>query len=381
MPLILEGLLACTASSDWTELPAAPDDVGIRLGSIEALGDSRVLMWGGIRECDAALGTGAILDVEARTWRSIAPHTARSAFAWTLTDTSLFVWGGASEWGDDVWRGRPDGATDVPGGAVYDPDDDTWTDVAVEGAPTGLRDAQAAWTGDSVVVWGGVDSDGRVVDSGARWDPGTAQWMAMSSVGAPSPRAREALVWTPDGLFVWGGIDFGEAEVTSGFEGQIFADGAMYDPLLDTWTPIPGGPPPLWWEAFPHVDFAVWTGSEVLLVGGVQGPPGGAEEPGGVWAYEPLAATWRKVDLAHDDQFLMSWAWTGDELVTVEVPQSPWWGAVIPGSGSNVQQLHRHGGPTAIRDMAWTGDAMVTWEHTGEGCEPDARAWSWTLEP
>jgi hypothetical protein len=68
------------------------------------------------------------------------------------------------------------------------------------------------------------------------------------------PRQSEASVWTGEQLLVWGGIGEG---------GTIPTHGEAYDPATNEWTPLPRSP-----LRARLPGSVVWTGSEVLIWGG-----------------------------------------------------------------------------------------------------------------
>ena len=81
-------------------------------------------------------------------------------------------------------------------------------------------------------------------------------------------------------------IVFGGAESELTGQGQLFNDGAMYDASNDSWTPLPTQGAPA--ARFGHG--AVWTGSEMLVFGGIGA--GGAALTSAA-AFNPATNTWR----------------------------------------------------------------------------------------
>jgi hypothetical protein len=98
--------------------------------------------------------------------------------------------------------------------AAYDIKRDRWSALPLSGAPAPRSGATIAWTGREVIVWGGVvekkrqdgSASAQLLNDGARLDPETGEWRPMSSLGAPSPRSNAAAVWTGSRLLVWGGV-------------------------------------------------------------------------------------------------------------------------------------------------------------------------------
>ena len=67
-----------------------------------------------------------------------------------------------------VWGGTTDRS-----GAAYDPIADQWSALPSENAPAPRHAAAAAWTGTSMVVWGGVgaNDDAEPLRSGGVYTP------------------------------------------------------------------------------------------------------------------------------------------------------------------------------------------------------------------
>jgi hypothetical protein len=155
-------------------------------------------------------------------------------------------------------------------------------------APVPRRDSPVAvWTGRELLVWGGVSGPhGRVLHGdGAAYDPARRAWRRLPP--APlTPRIEAAAVWTRRELVVWGGddrLDPGGLQVT--------ADGAAYNPVRGTWRRLP--PAPLSARAGAT---AIWTGREVLVVGGrpvLRTEWNRSHTDGAAW--DPVHGSWRRL--------------------------------------------------------------------------------------
>lgn len=163
-------------------------------------------------------------------------------------------------------------------------------------APLAPRGSHTAiWTGTEVIVWGGISANGGWTEfaDGAAFDPVAGTWRTI----APAPiagRGGHTAVWTGTEMLVWGGI-------VDGGCGTASSDGAAYDPLADAWRVLPTG------GMGRDFHTAVWTGTEMLVVGGVAS--GGEPVPGtGLCnppaqpqvalddvAYDPATDTWRAI--------------------------------------------------------------------------------------
>jgi hypothetical protein len=198
--------------------------------------------------------------------------------------------------------------------------------MSTEGAPEARGGHVAFWTGAEMVVWGGfrdgvVADDSIVFADGGRYRPDEDRWAPMSTAGAPSVRAGFSATWAGTKLFVWGG------EVPAGGEGEevrpAFGDGALYDPLTDTWSPIAA-------EGAPDARFlahAVWTGHEVLVWGGVvtNADFDTVPQTSGA-AYDVDREVWRPMSSDGAPVVDRPWpaaAWTGHELLVFDFLDSP----------------------------------------------------------
>ncbi len=297
-------------------------------------------------------------------WRLVrrAPIASRHGAISNWTGTDLLVWGGVT------------GAQALTDGASYHPDTDDWR--LLPASPFGAREGAAgAWSGREWIVWGGVVA-GDHIDDGAAYNPDTGNWRVLPP--APFPSAGAQAVWTGSEMLVWGG-SAGPA-------------GAVYDPERNRWRRLPSGGPDdgfgavvwtgrelvVWdylhpaaldpatnhWRRLPQPPInpwftrtAVWTGTEVVAVGGTDG---NGPVAGGA-AYDPEANRWRTLAPAPDpiDVSEATATWTGRLMVVARGPsrvqtydpaRDTW--RVLPGLSA---------GPRIGAVAAWTGDEMVFW--------------------
>ncbi len=235
---------------------------------------------------------------------------------------------------------------------------ESWRRVAATDAPVTQGGHLAVFTGTEMIVWGGF-VDGIVpVRSGARYDPAADAWRPLSLDGAPRARVGATAVWTGSEMIVWGGFD---ASDLSGH--GYFADGARYDPVLDTWRPVPA--PGFLPGRFRHT--AVWTGTEMIVWGG-QGGNGDALLADGA-AFDPATERWRALAPAPlDGRRGHAAAWTGTEMI-VWGGADAWGGDVLrltatgarydPGrdAWTAMSGDGRPAGTSAPR-LAWTGSRV-----------------------
>jgi hypothetical protein len=105
-----------------------------------------------------------------------------------------------------------------------------------------------------MIVWGGVDETFNDTNTGGGYNPSTDSWTATSLSNVPSPRDSHTAVWTGSEMIVWGGV----------FLTTNLDTGGRYDAAIDNWMPTTAVNAPLAREN--HT--AVWTGSEKIVWGG-----------------------------------------------------------------------------------------------------------------
>ena len=174
-----------------------------------------------------------------------APSTRdRPISVWTGTE--LIIWGGYN-----VPRN-----VYVRDGFIYRPSSDSWRPMTTNGAPAFGERAVAIWTGAEMLVWGGFGQ--RALNTGGAYNPGKDQWRPITTLGAPSARWRHSAVWTGAEMILWGGE-------SGDFQSTVFNTGGRYSPSTDTWSNTPTMGAPL--AAAQHA--AIWTGTEMILWGGI----------------------------------------------------------------------------------------------------------------
>ncbi len=261
------------------------------------------------------IGSGGAYDPLLDAWSPVAVGGtgARAEAIWTGQE--LISFGGTPCGDKQVCRHC---SSDTNPLEIYDPVTNLWSAPNPPGAPLSRLGHTAVWTGTELIVWGGrreilgaQSCEVTMLDSGARYDPVANTWTPMSTVGAPSPRMGHTAVWTGDRMIVWGGQpgpthDF----FTDDWSVPGLADGAAYDPSTDTWTPIASLDAP----AGRMIHAAVWTGSEMIVWGGMSA--GVPESTGGI--YDPATDRWVQPTPLEDAPLLddqLYAAWTGSSLL------------------------------------------------------------------
>jgi N-acetylneuraminic acid mutarotase len=232
-----------------------------------------------------------------------------------------------------------------------------------------------------MIVWGGfIDdrtvSDGRL-DTGGRYTAATDTWLSTPMTGAPSPRSFHTAVWTGSEMIIWGGLNYS-------LSGAI-GSGGRYDPSSNAWNTVSANGAPV--ARYGHT--AVWTGSEMIVWGGYTGGNGSdpASFPISGARYNPSTNTWQSMASAGapTGRFTHSAIWTGTEMII-------WGGA--NGSAGGLATGGRYnpvtdtwtptattGAPSAraSHTAVWSGSEMIIWGGNNTGgsrYEPVAGTWS-----
>jgi hypothetical protein len=147
-----------------------------------------------------------------------------------------------------------------------------------------------------MIIWGGGDAT-KGFNDGARYDPVTDTWMPISGGCALSPRVHHVAVWaessnagdcgsatdswkpistqgvpmgriltkavwTGTELLLWGGVNDAQAQGV-GNRSRYVGTGALYNPATDAWRDmVEDGAPS------PRLTSGVWTGQKFLTFGG-----------------------------------------------------------------------------------------------------------------
>jgi hypothetical protein len=266
-------------------------------------GDSAIV-WGG--KCGdrgvTSCGDGGIFTPADGVWRALAGAGSPSPRVWhsaVWTGTEMIIWGG---------QGTTPNAP-IGDGGRYSTADSAWVPVPATGAPSPRRHHTAVWTGTEMIVWGGDDMPERYhqLGDGARYHPGDETWRPVTVRSAPRARYLHGAVWTGQEMIVWGGLGCG---VTSGGDPVPCDDGARYDPRADTWTPISREGAP----AARSGNIVIWTGAEMIVWGGLM--PGSHSVADGA-VYDPAKDRWRPMNPvgAPAGRDVPGTVWAGDRLL------------------------------------------------------------------
>ena len=144
------------------------------------------------------------------------PPSARTVHDPVWTGSEMIVWGGYFFDGSDHF---------LNSGGRYNPNTNSWTATTTTNAPDGRTTHTAVWTGSDMIVWGGqAGSLGYYFNTGGRYDPAADSWTSTSTANAPDGRYHHTAVWTGNEMIVWGGILYSNTFTNTG--GRYCAPGA-----------------------------------------------------------------------------------------------------------------------------------------------------------
>jgi N-acetylneuraminic acid mutarotase len=220
-----DGALYEPVADAWTAMNPAPGADSAPYGVAAVWTGSELLVWGefvpaGLLSQNKQPSAPRMLayDPGANTWTTLANDgqpSWRSAFATVWTGSEMIVWGGTNSADNNP----------LIDGAAYNPTTQKWRTISSAPA-TGLDVTSAVWTGTEMLIWGGYaeypcGQDCVGGNYGYRYNPTTDQWQYITTVNAPVPREGNGMVWTGQSLVVWGGV---------GTLGLGLDDGATWTP-------------------------------------------------------------------------------------------------------------------------------------------------------
>ncbi len=242
---------------------------------------------------------------------------------------------------------------------------DTWVATSTTGAPDGRMFHTAVWTGTEMIVFGGFRQDDDHYDlalnTGGRYKPGDNSWTPINGPNPSFGRMYHTAVWTGSEMIVWGGL-----------AGHVLYNetnnGGRYDPRTNTWKSMSSINAP---TARTH-HTAIWTGSEMIVWGG----EGSGAGTGG--KYNPATDTWETITTvnAPSGRYWHSVVWTGTEMIV--------WGGLSDGPAwANTGARYNPGSNTWIatsltnapvargdHSAVWTGSEMIVWGGKDDSPDP-----------
>ena len=239
----------------WRKLPKPPAGAGGP--SVVVWTGRQMIGWGG-GCCDQEFADGAAYAPATNSWRMLPPSPlAGRHAAGVWTGREMIIAGGE---GYEQSPGDPSStpkSVHFADAAAYNPTTRTWRKLPAMPVRRGggyyTVTYSAVWDGTEMLVLGGTRS-GRAepIARGVAYDPSTNKWRWLAPM--EFPRTWFVSSWTGDQLIVWGGIGAG---------GSIPSHGETYDPVKNVWSALPKAPLRARVDAV-----AVWSGAQMLIWGG-----------------------------------------------------------------------------------------------------------------
>lgn len=223
---------------------------------------AQLIVWGGQSKTITGDGSrGGVWSSQRKAWRTVtsadAPHN-RYQHSSVWTGDNLIIWGGISVSG---------GETYLADGGIYNPEYDSWDDSLRAEIIKGRAGHSAVWTGAEMIVWGGFDDTQEFAD-GAIYNPKTRKWRALPTENAPSARSSHLAGWTGSKMIIFGGKN----------DNKEIANGGIYDTETGKWSKM--ARPGQLIEATSGMSTS-WVDDHLVVWGGeVDGMPVGT---GAVW--------------------------------------------------------------------------------------------------
>jgi N-acetylneuraminic acid mutarotase len=181
-----------------------------------------------------------------------------------------------------------DEGLEVPSGVRPEACAESWAPTDTGGAPAGRINHTAVWTGAEMIVWGGVTGGTMpsftYTNTGGRYVPATDSWSATPTASpCPLARALHSAVWTGTEMIVWGGVT-----ASSYISITCTNAGGRFNPATGVWTATPTSGAPTGRGGHS----CVWTGTQMVVWGGLSScltvsmtyaNTGSRYTPGGSW--------------------------------------------------------------------------------------------------
>jgi N-acetylneuraminic acid mutarotase len=202
-----------------------------------------------------------------------------------------------------------------------------------------------------IPIWGGKNSEGLLGD-GAVYDPLADTWTAINNSSAPGKRTGHTAVWLNGELLVWGGDG----------ETGVLNTGGRYSFAGDSWTALPTAGAP----SARRGHTAISTGSTMIVWGGEaqdsllgSGSVFGPSDNSGQGSWSSMSTT--SAPVARSGH---SAVWTGSEMIiyggkTVDAEDNT--AAAYNPATDSWRQLTMEGPPLARKNhlAVWSGEEML----------------------
>jgi N-acetylneuraminic acid mutarotase len=355
------------ATDSWTAL-ATNNAPSPRAYHTMVAAGTEIIVWGGSSGTNY-FNDGARYDPATDTWSPVSNlHSlaGRQGHTAVWTGTEMILWGG---------RTNPYATGAVNEGGRYNPAANSWAAITMTDAPEPRASHTAVWTGTEMIVWGGFGTN-YYLSTGARYNPASDLWTATATTNAPAIRSGHTAIWTGSEMIIWGGAGGGGALNTGG----------QYTPTNDTWSATTTISAPR--RRYSHT--ALWTGNEMIVWGGYSSDLQSAVNTGS--RYDPFGDTWSAT--SHEESPPASRyghvaVWTGSEMIIIGGSAKPDYGARYNPATDSWNVMSRCPYPYGAGCTAvWTGSDIILWgglgsPSLGEGSRynPSTDTWTVTARP
>ena len=199
------------ASDTWQSMSTVNEPTR-RSGHGAVWTGTEMIVWGGSND-----SSGGRYDPNADSWvptSTLNAPSGRAGQSIVWTGNEMIVWGGY-----DGFQKFLDS------GGKYNPVSDSWVMTSQSNTPLARGDHNAVWTGAEMIVWGGqsINPDSRYPRIGGLYDPVNDVWFYTTTLDSPAGDDSYTAIWTGNQMVVWGGL------VYSGLN-AVPHDGGLYTP-------------------------------------------------------------------------------------------------------------------------------------------------------
>lgn len=366
-----------------------------RFGHSAVWTGTEMLIWGG-QSSDSSgnpatvLATGGKYNPTTNTWASMSPNVTpgpmpempgtpdpRRGHLAFWTGTEMLIWGGRT--GTQALGSTTSGTGVILPGRRYNLASNTWSSMAatLPELPAGdVTDCAGVWTGAELIIWRGAPGpiltlEGISIPYGGRYSPDADAWQTLpplpNGLGSLQATTGFSAVWTGTEMILWGGL-IGLATTTN--------DGLRLNPTTSTWSDVSTIGTPV--DRSGH--FAVWSGSEMIVWGGQDDytfptTPTKFNDGG---RYNPTTNTWQSMSSTNAPPSRSEATVTaaGDKLIV-------WAGAQMSSGAATTPKFLKHGGIYQPGTDAWTplynGSPAPRYGHTAIWTGTDLIVWGGTI--
>ncbi|MDI6788279.1 MAG: hypothetical protein QME51_07900, partial [Planctomycetota bacterium] len=112
-----------------------------------------------------------------------------------------------------------------------------WRPITSENAPSLRIDHTTVWTGSpaeggtgKMIIWGGRGRDLNFLNTGGIYDTILDTWTTITATAPPMTRGVHTAIWTGSKMIIWGGVN------SSDYLPLRPDRGGIYDPTINIWT-------------------------------------------------------------------------------------------------------------------------------------------------